>query len=224
MDSATNRASKGATTRLQILKVAVDIASAEGLEGLTIGRLAGELEMSKSGLFGHFGSKEELQLSAVERARDVFVEEIITPAQDAERGLERLRALLNNWLSYVERIVFRGGCFFAAASAEFDSRPGPVRDRIAELCVSWVQILEEEVREAQSRSQLSREIDPARLVFGLHAFVQEANWAFQLLNDPAAFEKARESIDELLLNSGISRKPGRRTADQQRLQPTRRKP
>ena len=90
MDSVTSRTSKGATTRLQILKVAVDIASAEGLEGLTIGRLAGELEWSKSGLFGHFGSKEELQLSAVERARDIFVEEIITPAQDAERGLERI--------------------------------------------------------------------------------------------------------------------------------------
>ena len=212
MDSVTSRTSKGATTRLQILKVAVDIASAEGLEGLTIGRLAGELEMSKSGLFGHFGSKEELQLAAVERARGVFVEEIINPAQDAERGLERLRALLNNWLSYVERIVFRGGCFFAAASAEFDSRPGPVRDRVADLCLSWVRILEEEVREAQGRSQLSREIDPALLVFGLHAFVQEANWAFQLLNDAAAFQKARESIDELLLNSSISRKPGRRTA------------
>ena len=223
MDSVTNRISKGATTRRQILKVAVDIASAEGLEGLTIGRLARELEMSKSGLFGHFGSKEELQLAAVEGAGDVFVEEIIAPAGDAERGLERLRALLDNWLSYVERIVFRGGCFFAAASAEFDSRPGPVRDRIADLCLSWVRTLEEEVREAQSRSQLGREIDPARLVFGLHAFVQEANWAFQLLNDPAAFEKARESIHELLLNSSISKKPGRRRVGQkQRLEPTRR--
>ncbi len=223
MGSATHRISKGATTRRQIVNVAVDSASAEGLEGLTIGRLARELEMSKSGLFGHFGSKEELQLAAVERAGDVFVEEIITPAADTERGLERLGALLDNWLSYVERIVFRGGCFFAAASAEFDSRPGAVRDRIAELCQAWVRILEEEVREAQSRSQLGSEIEPARLVFGLHAFVQEANWAFKLLNDPAAFEKARQSIDELILNS--SKKPGRRTAGQkQQLEPTRRKP
>ncbi len=221
MDSVGTRISKGATTRRQILNVAVDIASADGLDGLTIGRLAKELEMSKSGLFGHFGSKEELQLAAVERARDVFVEEIVTPAQSVERGLERLRALLDNWLSYVERIVFRGGCFFAAASAEFDSRPGPVRDRVADLCLSWVRILEEEVREAQSRSQLGGEIDAERLVFGLHAFVQEANWAFQLLNDAAAFEKARLSIDELIVSS--SKKPGRKTAGQKQ-QPTRRKP
>src|SRR5579864_4572091 len=113
-------------TRRDILSVAVDVSSAEGLEGLTIGRLASELKMSKTGIFAHFGSKEQLQLATVEAAKQVFLEQIVQPALTHSRGTPRLRAMLDCWIGYVERIVFRGGCFFAAASAEFDSRPGPV--------------------------------------------------------------------------------------------------
>jgi AcrR family transcriptional regulator len=195
------RTARGRQTRQEILKIAVDLASAEGLEGLTIGRLAKELRMSKSGLIAHFGSKEELQLAAVDAARDVFVAEIVQPARAAEPGLARLRAMLEAWLGYVERSVFRGGCFFAAASAEFDDRPGPVRDQLAALTGTWVRALQDEVREAQSRAQLDPALDAAQLVFELHAFVQEANWAYRLLHDPHAFARARAAIGRALDHS-----------------------
>ena len=129
---------KGERTRQTILEAAVDIASVAGLEGLTIGQLATKLSMSKSGLFAHFGSKEELQLATVEAARSVFIREVIEPTFAAERGLARLWQLCDAWFSYVSSKVFRGGCFFAAAAAEFDSRPGPVRDRIAAIMKEWL--------------------------------------------------------------------------------------
>ncbi|HYG79697.1 MAG TPA: TetR/AcrR family transcriptional regulator, partial [Pyrinomonadaceae bacterium] len=125
--SAKARRAHGERTRQAILEAAVHIASEEGLEGLTIGRLASELSMSKSGLFAHFGSKEELQLATVEAARAVFVREVVGPAFAAEKGLARLWKLCEVWLGYVEGEVFRGGCFFTAAAAEFDGRPGAVR-------------------------------------------------------------------------------------------------
>src|SRR6516164_4384248 len=121
------RAVKAARTRQEILALAADIASAEGLEGLSIGRLAAELRMSKTGVFAHFGSKEQLQLATVETAKQIFFERVVVPALASPRGLPRLKAMLEHWLGYVEGVVFRGGCFFAAASAEFDSRPGAVR-------------------------------------------------------------------------------------------------
>ena len=111
---------QAAATRRGILNIAVDIASAEGLEGLSIGRLANELNMSKTGIFAHFGSKEQLQLATVDAAKQIFLEQVAQPSLCSSRGLPRLRAMLDNWLGYVERIVFRGGCFFAAVSAEFD--------------------------------------------------------------------------------------------------------
>lgn len=172
----------------------MDIASAEGLEGLTIGRLARELRMSKSGLFAHFGSKEELQLATVDSAAQIFVEKVVRPAMSVERGLVRLHAMLKAWISYVERSVFRGGCFFAAASAEFDGRPGSVRKRIVALTKSWVDALEVEVREAQSRGEMGRSIQPPQFAFEVHAFVQEANWAYQLLRDRHAFDRAQAAI------------------------------
>src|SRR5215813_5267018 len=126
------RSSKGIRTRESILRVAVDLASVEGLEGLTIGRLADELKMSKSGLFAHFGSKEELQLATIEMARQIFVEHIITPALTQPAGIQRLVNLCQAWMGHIELKIFKGGCFFTAASFEFDSRSGPVRDAIAD--------------------------------------------------------------------------------------------
>ena len=185
---------QAARTRRDILALAVDIASAEGLEGLSIGRLASDLRMSKTGIFAHFGSKEQLQLATVETARQIFLEKVAQPALASPRGLPRLRAMLESWLGYVERIVFRGGCFFAAASAEFDSRPGAVRDRIALLTKVWMVALQEEIAFAQSRKEVRPSADPAQLAFELHAYVQEANWAFKLFNDKSAFPRARRAI------------------------------
>jgi AcrR family transcriptional regulator len=188
------RGSQGERTRQEILSVAVDIASAEGLEGLTIGRLANELGMSKSGLFAHFGSKEDLQLATVDTARGIFITEVVDPALAAAQGLPRLRTMLDAWLSYVRRSVFRGGCFFAAASAEFDGRPGAIRDQVALLTRSWLTALEDEARYAQALGQLAPKLEAAQLAFELHALVQEANWAYQLLGDEQAFSRAREGI------------------------------
>jgi len=181
-------------TRGEILRVAVDIASAEGLEGLSIGRLADELDMSKTGIFSHFGSKEQLQLATVETAKEIFLEQVVQPSLKSPRGVRRLRAMLENWLGYVERIVFRGGCFFAAASAEFDSRPGAVRDKIAELTKAWMAALQEEIAFAQSQKEICASVRPGQLAFELHAYVQEANWAFKLFNDKSAFPLARRTI------------------------------
>ncbi len=197
------RTDQATETRREILRVAVDIASAEGLEGLSIGRLATELGMSKTGIFAHFGSKEQLQLAAVDTAKQIFLEQVVQPALQSPRGISRLRAMLECWLGYVERIVFRGGCFFAAASAEFDSRPGAVRDQIAELTKAWMIALQEEIAYAQSRNEIHAFVKPAQLAFELHAYVQEANWGFKLFNDKTAFLLGRRAIaDRIAAASG----------------------
>ena len=187
----TDQASK---TRQEILRVAMDIASAEGLEGLSIGRLASELKMSKTGIFAHFGSKVQLQLATVDAAKQVFLQQIVQPALKHSRGKARLEAMLENWIGYVERIVFRGGCFFAAASAEFDSRPGAVRDEIANLTKAWLVALQDEIAFARSSGEIRTSVDPVQLAFEVHAYVQEANWAFKLFNDKSAFARARRAI------------------------------
>ena len=200
-----DRASK---TRRDILRIAVDIASAEGLERLSIGRLAAELKMSKTGIFAHFGSKQQLQLATVDAAKQIFLEQVVQPSLRHPRGIARLKAVLENWIGYVERIVFRGGCFFAAASAEFDSRPGAVRDEIARLTKDWVRALQDEMLFGRSAKEISSSADPVQLAFELHAYVQEANWAFKLFNDKSAFSHARQAIADSL--AAVSRKPNRK--------------
>jgi AcrR family transcriptional regulator len=133
---------KGTTTRVAILKHAVDLASTEGLEGLTIGRLASDLQMSKSGLFAHFGSKEELQLATVDAAAQRFYVAVIAPAQTQTEGAPRLWAYCERYLDYLEREVFAGGCFWAAAATEFDDRPGAVRDAVRAGVLGWLGELE----------------------------------------------------------------------------------
>ena len=196
--AARARREHGERTRQAILEAAVDIASAEGLEGLSIGRLAAELSMSKSGLFAHFGSKEELQLATVEAARAVFIREVVAPAFEAEKGLPRLWRLCEVWLEYVRGEVFRGGCFFAAAAAEFDGRPGPVRDRVAGIMKEWLAALRRSVAEARDAGQLGAEADPAQLAFELNALEMGANWAYQLHGDRQAFGRARAAMLERL--------------------------
>jgi AcrR family transcriptional regulator len=192
------------TIRREILRAAVDIASAEGLEGLSIGRLAEAMRMSKSGIFAHFGSKKELQLATVETAKDIFTQLVVAPAMGKARGVERLQAMLENWLRYVEKGVFSGGCFFFAASAEFDSRPGAVRDRIAELMKNWLRVLEHEIAYARKAGEMPSSIQPAQFAFELHACVQEANWALKLFEDKSTIRLARRAIAERIAGaSGV---------------------
>jgi AcrR family transcriptional regulator len=181
-----------------ILETAVHIASEEGLEGLTIGRLASALSMSKSGLFAHFGSKEDLQLATVEAARTIFIREVIRPAFETNHGIARLWKLCDIWLGYVQGKVFRGGCFFAAAAAEFDSRPGAVRDRVAEIMKEWLATLRRAVIESQEAEQMKGDVDPAQLAFEFNALELGANWAFQLYGDKQSFTRARGAILERL--------------------------
>ncbi len=190
--------SRGIKTRERILRRATQLASAEGLEGLTVGRLAAALGLSKAGLFAHFGSKVALQLAIVEDARRVFLEKVVQPAEQAPEGLPRLFALQANWIEYLRAATFRGGCFFAAASAEFDGRPGPVRTRIAAVAGGWRSRLESETRRAKELGHLRPETHPGPIAFLLHAITLEANWAHQLLGETGTFDQARESSEECL--------------------------
>ncbi|KAA3658215.1 MAG: TetR/AcrR family transcriptional regulator [Chloroflexi bacterium] len=196
MTSGRRLSTKGKQTRATILRTAVNIATIEGLEGLTIGRLAKELQMSKSGLFGHFGSKEELQLETVVTARHIFIDEVIVPARQADPGLARLNALVEAWLSYMDREVFPGGCFFMAAANEFDNRPGPVRDAIAKNMEGWLSYLTHAVRKAQQLGEISADVDPEQLGFEIHALYLGANWGMQLFDDAQAIERARRAIEK----------------------------
>ena len=191
------RRPRGIKTRRAILRRAVALASLEGLESLTIGRLASALRMSKSGLFAHFGSKEELQCAAVDAAGEIFVEEVIRPAAELT-GLRRLRSLCDHWFRYTELRALPGGCFFTAASLEFDDRPGRVRERIVELMEKWVHRLERTVREAQDAGEVGREVDARQIAFEIHALAMGANWRSRLFKDPTAFATARRAIQARL--------------------------
>jgi AcrR family transcriptional regulator len=197
---------KGVRTRQSILDRAVDLASLEGLEGLTIGRLADELEMSKSGLFAHFGSKEELQLAAIDAASQRYIHEVFAPALEQPRGYPRLLAICQSWLSYLRREVFPGGCFFAAASFEFDGRPGAVRDKMRTLMDDWIGALEKAVRMAQDEGHLDKRTDPAQLAFELNSLFFGANFAYYLRDDTKALDRAERAVKERLESVRVKRR------------------
>lgn len=198
---------KGQRTRGTILEVAAALATEEGLEPLSIGRLAEATGMSKSGLFAHFGSKEELQLATVDHAAALFVAEVIDPARSAPRGLARVWALCDHMIDYAERQVFPGGCFFAATSFEFNNRPGPVRDRIEEMLRSWQSYLEHAVEQAQQAGEIDASVSARELAFQLDAFAQAANAQYQLFREERVFDDARRAIQERL----ESLRPSRQT-------------
>ena len=180
---------KGSQTRASILDRAVDLASVEGLEGLTIGRLATELRMSKSGLFAHFGSKQELQLATIGAAAERFKGKVIDPALEFPDGAPRLRAMAERYLDQLGD--YSGGCFWAATSAEYDDRPGPVRDAIVASLDAWLGELERQARVAGVEN-------PERFAFELYSLVMGVNARYRLSGDQRVFSYARESIERLL--------------------------
>jgi len=188
------RRSDGAQTHATILDAAVRLASVEGLGGLSIGRLAQEIGVSKSGLYAHFGSKHQLQLDIWAAARDIFEREVIEPGLAVPDGLARLERLCESYLSYIERRVFPGGCFFAGMLAEFDARTGSAHDEIAADQREWTQLLDATAASARSQGELSRSADPRQLTFDLTAAIQLANYYFVLFEDPQAIERARTGI------------------------------
>jgi AcrR family transcriptional regulator len=173
---------------------AADIGSAEGLEGLSIGRLATECGTSKSNVAAHFGTKERLQLAAVEYASDVFAEAVVVPAMAAPKGLARLLALNERWMDYSRRRVFSGGCFFAAVTAEYDARDGALRDALRDCRAEWIGLQQRLVAQAQSTGELSDEVGAAQLAFELDAFAQAANTTAVLYDDDTAYDRAAAAI------------------------------
>jgi AcrR family transcriptional regulator len=187
--------SKGAETRAAILDRAVDLASAEGLEGLSIGRLAADLRMSKSGLFAHFGSKQDLQLATVGAAAERFRAAVIEPALEAPEGAPRLRAMGERFLAHTD--LYSGGCFWGATSAEYDDRPGPVRDAIAAAIDTWL-------GELERQAGLAGFAEPELVSFELYALVMGANSRFRLSGDRRVFDHARRAADRVLAGDRAS--------------------
>jgi AcrR family transcriptional regulator len=185
---------KGQRTREAILAQAARLATVDGLDGLSIGGLATAIGMSKSGLYAHFGSKEDLQLATVASARETFIAEVFVPALDAPRGVRRLHAACEAFLSHIERRVFPGGCFFAVAAADVGTRPGAVRDAVAAQQRDWTELLERLAREAMDAGEFEPGVDAAQLAFELNAVLVSASTTFILQNDAAVFERARTAV------------------------------
>jgi AcrR family transcriptional regulator len=196
------RRADGERSRQAILRGAANLATVDGLRGLSIGGLAAHIGMSKSGLYAHFGSKEELQLATVTTAREIFDAEIVQPTQAIDDPLERLLALCEGFLSYLERRVFPGGCFFASCAAELDTHPGPVKDAIAAVQQHWLDQLRQLIHDAQRTGSLDSAEDPTQLAFELEAYLLMGNATFVLNDDPSALGRARAAIRSRLAPAG----------------------
>jgi AcrR family transcriptional regulator len=199
------RRSDGERSHQAILEEAARMATVDGIEGLSIGRLAEAVGMSKSGLFAHFGSKEELQLATVDAATDLFAETVTEPALAKPSGLGRLRGLVEGFLHYVEVDTFPGGCFFASVLAEVDMRPSPVRDRMVQFLGDWLGEIEAAVRDAQAEGDLDPSEDPAQLTFEIEAAAFLANAQYVVLRSSEPLERARRAIDRRLAAAGARR-------------------
>jgi AcrR family transcriptional regulator len=186
--------SDGERSRHAILDSAVALATTEGLEGLSIGRLAQYVGIRKGGVYAHFGSKEELQLATIDVAVEMYQRYIVARALAEPDALARLVALCENFLAYVVNDTFPGGCFFASVTAEFDTRPGSVRDRLTELQTTWRSHLTEQYAAAQAVRQLSGQDDPAQGTFELNAYMHMANDMYVPYRDSAYIDRGRRSV------------------------------
>jgi AcrR family transcriptional regulator len=184
----------GERTREAILRQAVSLATVDGLEGLSIGNLAGALDMSKSGIYAHFGSKQDLQLATVETAERIFDVEIVQPATTAPPGIGQIVALCDAYFDYLLRRTFPGGCFFAGAVLEMGTRPGPVKERIAAFQRQVTGMLRQFVVAAVERGELAADEDPDALTFELNGVILAANASFVLQQDEATIDMARRVV------------------------------
>src|SRR3954451_13503407 len=187
--------SDGERSRGAILREAARLATVEGINGLSIGRLAEGVGMSKSGLFAHFGSKEELQLATVDHAAVVFAEQVTEPAAATSTGLDRLRALVENFLDHVESEVYPGGCFFASLTAELDTGSGAVRDRVLDVEDDYLGRIAQAIRDAQAEGQISASEDVDQLTFEINAYLLLANAQWVITQDRTPMERARRAFE-----------------------------
>lgn len=188
---------KGDATRAAILDLALDTASEVGFEALTIGRLAQHAQLSKSGLFAHFRSKEQLQVETLEWARQRFVDVVVRPALAAPRGVTRLRAAYDAWHTW-ERTALPGGCVFVTAAAEYDDRPGPVRDALVRAQRDWLEFLSTVATTAVAEGEFREDLDPEQFAFELHGVLLAYHQASRLIHDSAADRHAHAAFEGLL--------------------------
>jgi len=196
--SPRRTAAQALQTRHLIVAAGVDIASTEGLDAITLGRLAEELSMSKSGVIGHFGSKLDLQLGIVAEAVRIYRREVILPAAHAAAGLPRLRKLVDAWISHLERGVFPGGCFFTQVTTDYDSRPGPLHDVARQLTDNWRAYLGDQIEVAIADGAFSSDTDPDQVIFEATGLMLSLNHAMQLDLDPKAIQHARTGFERLI--------------------------
>ena len=196
--------SKGEQTRAAILEAALQIASKLGLEGLTIGSLAEATGMSKSGLFAHFGSREDLLLAVLEHGQREFVDVVLQPALKKPRGAPRLRAMFVNWLDWTESAELPGGCPMIGGAAEFDDRPGPVRDMLAGGQRTWIETLKRAVRQAIEERQLDADTDPEQIAFEMFGIALVVHHHRRLLGYRKARERALAALDSLFQRHTVS--------------------
>jgi len=198
LEPTDGRRARGMRSRAAVLEHSVQMASRDGLEGLTIGVLAAELDVHKSSVFALFGSKEELQLATLAAARGIFIDRVLGRARASQKGLPRLLSIGDAWCDYLLSGVFAGGCFLCAASTEMDGRPGPVRDAVAAVMREWIAVLSTEVAVAIAVGDLQADVEPAALAFRLNALGMAANCQRQLLEDPSGVAHARAAWREEL--------------------------
>jgi AcrR family transcriptional regulator len=191
---ARKRRSDGERSRDAILRASARLATVEGIGGLSIGRLAEAVGMSKSGLFAHFGSKEELQLATIEAARVLFDEDVVEPALAASTGIERLNGLVENFMEHLEAGVYPGGCFFAAVMPELNMQPGAVRDRALAFTTSWLGHIETAVRDAQAEGAIDPSEDAGQLMFEIEAAMMLANAMFVISQESTPLERCRRAV------------------------------
>jgi AcrR family transcriptional regulator len=206
--STDRRLLRGMRTRQAILAHAARVGSAEGMAAVSLQRLASDLGMSKSGLFAHFGSKDELHMATIDAAAQIFTEEVIRPALAVPRGVGRVWALCASWLSYVERGVFPGGCFFWAVAEEYDSRrAGPIRDSVLQKKNYWSYTLQRAAREAQEIGEIDPSVDPVQLAWELDSLLGGANSGFKGDDGPLALERGRRAIRDRLTRAAAPGAP-----------------
>ena len=188
------RRTDGERSRQAILREAARLATVEGVDGLSLGRLADAVGMSKSGLFAHFKSKEELQLATIETADEIFEDVIVTPALRADPGVARLEAFADRFIAHLRDEVFPGGCFFASTAAELGPREGPVRDRAVQTLFRWTGLIQAEVTEAQANGELDPSLDAGQLAFELNAYLLLANAQFIAMGGELPLERAQQAF------------------------------
>lgn len=192
---------KGQQTKQLIVTAALGLAEQIGLEGLSIGALAEVTRMSKSGVFAHFGSREELQMSVVREYYQLFSDEVFFPAMNAPRGLPRVRALFANWMKRVA-IEIQSGCIFISGAVEFDDRPGPVRDALASSVQTWLGAVHRAVVQARDEGHLVPDADARQIVFEIHGLILALHYEARFLKNPGAIERANTGFENIMLRYG----------------------